>query len=111
MSFSDCSPGYLGSPPNCFCYEEDTAYFGNNAKVGSDNPQPSKEACQQSCAASPDCQFWTWGRGTPTGPCYLKTKRENATPNLKSYVSGSKHCDLSSEGNSRGLLPAALCNH
>ena len=92
--FSECRPGYLGSPPSCFCYEEDTAYFGNNAKVGSDNRQPSMAACQASCAANNECEFWTWGKASPTGPCYLKTKRENVTPGLKSYVSGSKHCVL-----------------
>lgn len=106
LQFSECSPGYFGSPPNCVCYEEDTAYFGNNARVGSDNPQPSMAACQKSCAADSSCEFWTWGKGTPTGPCYLKTKRENVTPNLKSYVSGSKNCRLPSEGNSRGDPPA-----
>ena len=104
LQFSDCPPGYQGVPPNCFCYEEDTAYFGNNAKVGSDNPQPSMQECQKSCAASTECEFWTWGKGTPTGPCYLKTKRENVTPSLKSYISGSKHCNLPTEGNLHCLM-------
>ena len=34
------------------------------------------------------------------GPCYLKTARDNVTPGLDSYVSGSKHCKLpEAEGN------------
>ena len=89
-----CPPGYVGEPPECKCYEDNTAYFGNNVQVGSDNHQASRAACQRSCAQHPTCQYWTWGKGTPTGPCYLKTARDNVTPGLDSYVSGSKHCTL-----------------
>ena len=73
------------------------AYYGNNINDGSDNTQPSMHACQASCAAQPECEFWTWGNKRPAGPCYLKTKRENLTTGLRdpwSYVSGSKHCAL-----------------
>ena len=27
----------------CACFEDDTAYFGNNKVVGSENPQPSRD--------------------------------------------------------------------
>ena len=27
----------------CACFEDDTAYFGNNRVVGSENPQPSRD--------------------------------------------------------------------
>ena len=89
----ECPPGYFGSPPACACLEDNTAYFGNNALVGSSNPQPSRLACQRSCEDHPDCQYWTWGKGSP-GPCYLKHARENVTPGLESYVSASKSCPL-----------------
>merc|ERR1711962_1196962 len=39
-----CPPGHFGTPPHCSCYEDNTAYFGNNARVGSSNPQPSMRA-------------------------------------------------------------------
>ena len=62
--------------------------------------QASRAACQRACAQHPTCEFWTWGKGTPRGPCYLKTARENVSPGLDSYVSGSKHCRLpEAEGN------------
>lgn len=98
----ECPKDYFGSPPECKCYEDNTAYFGNNEVTGSDNPQPSRGACQRSCAQHPTCQFWTWGKGEPTGPCYLKSARENVTPGLSTYVSGSKHCKLpEAQGNYR----------
>ena len=90
----DCPKDYFGSPPECKCYEDNTAYFGNNEVTGSDNPQPSRVACQRSCAQHPTCQYWTWGKGEPTGPCYLKSARDNVTPGLSTYVSGTKHCKL-----------------
>ena len=34
------------------------------------------------------------GAATGTGLCYLKLKRENVTPNVTDYVSGSKYCRL-----------------
>ena len=80
--------------PDCQCFEDDTAYFSNNHRLGSENPQPSRVACQESCAETPECNYWTWGKGSPMGPCYLKTKRENVTPGLKDYVSGAKNCKL-----------------
>ncbi len=79
---------------NCTCFEENTAYFGNNHVVGAENPQSSRLACQRSCAEKAECVFWTWGRGSPTGPCYLKTKRAQVTHGLRDYVSGSKDCVL-----------------
>ena len=94
-----CPPGYFGEPPSCYCFEDNTAYFGNNAKVGSDNLQPSRVACQKSCNDHPECEFWTWGKGTPVGPCYLKHTRDNVTPGLDSYISGSKQCPVPGAGN------------
>lgn len=79
---------------NCSCFEDNTAYFGNNIRIGNDNPQPTRLACQQSCDNHPSCTHWTWGKSTPTGPCYLKTKRDNVGHNLDSYVSGGKFCKL-----------------
>ncbi len=87
-----CPPDTYGE--GCTCFEDNTAYFGNNIRIGNDNPQPSRLACQQSCENHPSCTHWTWGKATPTGPCYLKTKRENVGHNLDSYVSGSKLCQL-----------------
>merc|ERR1719369_321751 len=89
-----CPPGYFGKPPSCSCFEDNTAYFGNNAKFGLDNLQPSRLACQKSCMDHPKCEFWTWGKGTPVGPCYLKHTRDNVTPGLDRYISGSKQCPL-----------------
>ena len=60
--------------------------------AGSSNPQRSKEACASSCREHEDCHFWTWGKGSPLGPCYLKKMRENVSPGLASYVSGSREC-------------------
>ena len=99
-----CPDGTWGNPPSCSCVEDNTAYFGNNARVGSSNPQPSRAACARSCREHPECQFWTWGKGSPMGPCYLKHSRDNVSPGLTSYVSGSKLCVLpESEGKPEGL--------
>ena len=109
-----CPPGYLGEPPECKCYEDNTAYFGNNAVSGQDNFQPSRASCQRACAQHPTCEFWTWGKGEAPrgGPCYLKTARDNVTPGLDSYVSGSKHCKLpEAEGNYRSKLPGGWTLH
>ena len=73
------------------CYEENTAYFGNNHKMGPENPQKTRLDCQQSCESHESCHYWTFHI---QGLCYLKVKRENVTPNLTSYVSGSKFCRL-----------------
>ena len=81
----------------CLCYEEFTAYYGNNHRFGDENPQKTRLACQRSCEAHPSCHFWTFRKpleGQDTGLCYLKTKRENVTPNVTDYVSGSKGCKL-----------------
>ena len=93
-----CPNGTFGTPPSCSCVEDNTAYFGNNARVGSSNPQPSRAACARSCREHPECQFWTWGKGSPMGPCYLKHSRDNVSPGLNSYVSGSKLCVLPEGG-------------
>ena len=104
-----CPPGYFGQPPSCSCLEDNTAYFGNNAKVGSENLQPSQSACQKSCLDHPECEFWTWGKGTPSGPCYLKHARDNVTPGLDSYISGSKHCPLpEAKGNYTEFYPCMI---
>ena len=87
-----CPPDTYG--PECACFEDETAYFGNNERLGNENPQPSRHACQQSCQHHPSCLFWTWGKAEPTGPCYLKTKRDNVGYNLTNYVSGNKFCKL-----------------
>lgn len=79
---------------NCECFEDNTAYFGSNHKMGSENPTASRLDCQRSCADTPECKFWTWGKGKPTGPCYLKTKRDNVKSGLENYVSGTKDCVL-----------------
>ena len=106
-----CPSGYFGQPPECKCFEDNTAYFGNNAVVGADNRQPSRAACQRSCAQHPTCAFWTWGKvgagagaggGAGGGPCYLKTARENVSPGLADYVSGSKHCALPEQRGNHG---------
>ncbi len=82
-------------PPEPPCFEDNTAYFGNNFKPGGENPQPSRAACRDSCKETPECHFWTWGKATKgPGPCFLKTKRENVREGIKDYVSGSKTCIL-----------------
>ena len=60
--------------------------------AGTSNLQPSKEACASSCRELEGCRFWTWGKSSPLGPCYLKTARENVTPGLAGFVSGSREC-------------------
>ena len=60
--------------------------------AGTSNLQPSKEACASSCRELEDCRFWTWGKSSPLGPCFLKTARENVTPGLAAFVSGSREC-------------------
>ena len=92
--------------PQCACFEDDTAYFGNNDRAGNENPQPSRHACQQSCQHHPSCKYWTWGKSEPTGPCYLKTKRENVGYNLTSYVSGNKFCKLP-EADAQGIYTSS----
>ena len=87
------------------CYEDNTAYFGNNHRTGGENPQKTRLDCQQSCEFHPSCHFWTFrkpdlrssdreGAAAGGGLCYLKLKRENVTPNVTDYVSGSKYCRL-----------------
>ena len=88
---------YILSHRHCLCYEENTAYYGNNHRFGDENPQETRLACQRSCEAHPSCHFWTFRKpleGEDSGLCYLKTKRENVTPNVTDYVSGSKGCKL-----------------
>ncbi len=85
-------------PPECSCFEDDTAYFGNNHLIGHENMKKSARECQLSCEETEECNYWTWGKGRPEGPCYLKTKRENVRGNLTSYVSGSKKCKESLPG-------------
>ena len=77
---------------DCACFEDDTAYFGNNFVMGNDNPQPSRLACQQSCSKHPRCEYWTWDKRRRW--CYLKTRRDGVTHNRPIYVSGSKRCLL-----------------
>ena len=40
-----CPPGYLGEPPECKCFEDNTAYFGNNAVTGQENLQAGGIFC------------------------------------------------------------------
>ena len=42
------------------CFEDDTAYFGNNIVFGNKNPQKSTFDCQQSCEFHPSCHYWTF---------------------------------------------------
>ena len=90
-----CGPGWFGSWPNCYCYENNTAYFGSNVLLGTDNLQSSSSACQKSCAEHPKCEFWTWDED---GPCFLKHSRKNVRSGLNHYISGSKNCEMSMDG-------------
>ncbi len=92
------SPSAVTPPPECACFEDNTAYFGNNHLLGHENMKPSARACQLSCRETKECNFWTWGKGRPEGPCYLKTDRQNVRANLTSYLSGSKGCQDSLPG-------------
>ena len=84
---------------NCVCFEEGIAYNGNNVVLGKHNKQKSRYDCQQSCAKSDSCQYWTWlppatnNRTDYKRRCYLKSKRENFIQSSE-YVSGSKNCPL-----------------
>ena len=82
---------------DCVCFEDNTAYFGNNHRFGAENPQFDRLGCQKSCEAHPDCKFWTFSKPSKKGDeglCYLKTKRKNMKYNLTDYVSGTKQCQL-----------------
>ena len=78
------------------CFEESTAYFYNDVRMGHRNLQPSHLACQKSCSDHPECVYWTWTKKTPNN-CYLKHTRGDASPGFSSYISGPK----------QGLLPEA----
>ena len=57
---AECPSGYFGQPPHCKCYEDNTAYFGNNfGNNGWGNRQPSRAACQRSCAEHPRLELST----------------------------------------------------
>ena len=103
-----CPEGTWGTPPSCSCVEDNTAYFGNNVRIGPSNTQPSRAACARSCREHPKCQFWTWRKGSPMGLCYLKHSRDNVR-RLTIYVSGSKLCVLpESEGKPDELYKSAI---
>ena len=87
---------------DCACFEDDTAYFGYNIVMGWMNPQPSRSACQQSCAEHPSCAYWTWDKRSHEGQCFLKTSRAGVTHNRLRYISGSKGCLLPEQV--KGLL-------
>ena len=95
-----CPEGYFhpsNTTDECVCFEDNTAYFQNNHKLGSKNFQKSRYDCQQSCAVHPKCKYWTYSKPQEeghSGACYLKTARENVSRNLTRYVSGSKDCPL-----------------
>ena len=83
--------------PQCLCFEDNTAYYGNNHRFGDENPQKTRLDCQQSCEFHPSCEYWTFRKPIESGEaglCYLKLKRENVRSNVTDYVSGSKTCRL-----------------
>ena len=57
----DCPEGffhlYNDTKEECVCYEDNTAYFGNNHRFGAENPQLSRLSCQNSCESHPECIF------------------------------------------------------
>jgi len=83
----------------CVCFDEGIAYNGNNVVLGKHNKRQSRYDCQQSCAKSDSCKYWTWlppatnNRTDYKRRCYLKSKRENFIQSSE-YVSGSKNCRL-----------------
>ena len=95
----------------CVCFEDNTAYFGNNHRFGAENPQFDRLGCQSSCESHPECKYWTFSKPSEAGEeglCYLKTKRGNMKYNLTDYVSGSKKCRLPEwQGQ---ILMANICN-
>ena len=109
ISGTTCSPGYLGVPPSCSCFQDNTQYFGNNLIFGNNNLKPSQSACQKSCRDHPECKFWTWRRRrTSLGQCYLKDGRDSVTPK-KGYISGSKYCSLTEDkGDYTELYPCMI---
>ena len=88
---SDNEVGVTTQRPSLNCFEDNTAYFGNN--IGSPVGQKSRSACQQSCARNPKCLYWTYEKRS-SGRCFLKTSRNGVTPGQTAYVSGSKNCIL-----------------
>ena len=88
---------YNDTKNGCVCFEDNTAYFGNNHRFGAENPQLDRLGCQKSCVVHPECKFWTFKKPTNKGGkglCYLKTKRANMKYILTEYVSGAKDCQL-----------------
>ena len=79
-------------PTRRVCFEDDTIYIVANIVMGQNNPQPSRLACQQSCAQQAGCAYWTWDKRLHW--CYLKTSSAGVTHNMPQYVSGSKRCLL-----------------
>ena len=90
---SKCADPLTQFGNDCACFEDNTAYFENNIVMGWRNPQPSRSACQKSCARHRRCLFWTWEK-MRRGWCYLKTSRAGVKHNKHTYVSGSKGCLL-----------------
>ena len=61
---SDCPPGYLGSPPNCFCCEEDSVNCGDHrAKTCELCPLRGEMVRASWCQG--DCS-WRDGKCSPT---------------------------------------------
>ena len=112
---SDCPKGFFhlfnDTTKACVCFEDNTAYFGNNHRFGAENPQFDRLGCQRSCESHPECNYWTFNKPSEAGEeglCYLKTKRRNMKYNLTDYVSGSKKCRLPEwQGQ---ILLANICN-
>ena len=72
------------------CIDNNTAYFGNDIVMGSNNIQKSARKCGKSCEQMKECQFWTYEKGNSF--CYLKYKKGNVTEGLNRYVSGNRNC-------------------
>ena len=93
--------GLCSDPANqfgsdCTCFEDNTAYIGNNIKTQTDCP--SRSTCQKSCANNYQCKFWSFEEKQNSGICYMKTRRGGVTHGMNNYVSGSKNCRMPEDG-------------
>ena len=50
------------SSPSLACLEESTYYLGISVPGTRFTTKPSARDCQQSCADSPHCHYWSWDK-------------------------------------------------
>ena len=109
---SKCNDPFTQFGSDCNCFEDNTAYRGHKINDAKRNMQPSRSACQKSCAKHPRCTHWTWAKRGAW--CSLKSGRAGVLHGRTRFVSGSKDCLLpEDEGESceNGPDPYDFCWH